>query len=255
MLADGKTMPLLKKKPDKPPKSRIWEIDFLRGVAVVLMLLFHGGFDITELAGKHTVFGIRWNLGSPGFQVAVAVFAGLFIVLCGISSTLTRSNVRRGLKLLVVAALISAASYFFNREETIYFGILHCLGVCILIYGAIFRKAGPGLLAGAGVLVFVLNAAVAALLKSTPIHSDWLAPFGVFSDTFSSFDYFPLLPWFGVFLGGAALGKWLYADRKSLIKKQWPTGFFNLAGRHTLLIYVVHQPIFLGILYVLGWIK
>jgi uncharacterized membrane protein len=255
MLADGKTMPLLKKKPDKPPKSRIWEIDFLRGVAVVLMLLFHGGFDITELAGKHTVFGIRWNLGSPGFQVAVAVFAGLFIVLCGISSTLTRSNVRRGLKLLVVAALISAASYFFNREETIYFGILHCLGVCILIYGAIFRKAGPGLLAGAGFLVFVLNAAVSSLLKSTPIHMDWLVPFGIISDTFSSFDYFPLLPWFGVFLGGAALGKWLYADRKSLIKRQLPAGIINLAGRRTLLIYIVHQPIFLGILYVLGWIK
>jgi uncharacterized membrane protein len=80
-------------------------------------------------------------------------------------------------------------------------------------------------------------------------------PFGIIIDTFSSFDYFPLLPWFGVFLGGAALGKWLYADRKSLIKRQLPAGIINLAGRRTLLIYIVHQPIFLGILYVLGWIK
>jgi uncharacterized membrane protein len=255
MLADGNPMPHLEKRPDKPAKNRIWEIDFLRGVAIVLMLLFHGGFDITELAGKHVVFGIRWNLGSPGFHVAVAFFAGLFILLCGVSSTLTRSNVRRGLKLLGVAILVTAASFVFNREETIYFGILHCLGVCILVYGAVFRRAGPGMLAGAGVFVFALNAAVSALLKSTPIRTDWLAPFGVISDTFSSFDYFPLLPWFGVFLGGAALGKWLYADRKSLIEKPWPMGFFNFAGRHTLLIYVFHQPIFLGILYLLGWIK
>jgi uncharacterized membrane protein len=219
------------------------------------MLLFHGGFDVTELAGKHVFFGVRWNLGSPGFQVAVAFFAGLFILLCGISSTLTRSNVRRGLKLLAMAVLVTAASFVFNREETIYFGILHCLGVCILVYGAVFRKAGPGLLASAGVFVFVLNAGFSALLKGTPVHMDWLAPFGIISDTFSSFDYFPLLPWFGVFLAGAALGKRLYKDRKSLIKRQMPVNPFNLAGRHTLLIYVVHQPIFLGILYALGWIK
>jgi uncharacterized membrane protein len=255
MLADGKTMPHLEKRPDEPAKNRIWEIDFLRGVAIVLMLLFHGGFDITELAGKHVVFGIRWNLGSSGFQVAVAVFAGLFILLCGISSTLTRSNVRRGLKLLAVAALVTAASFVFNREETIYFGILHCLGVCILVYGAVFRKTGPWLLAGASGLVFILNAGVSALMKGTPVHTDWLAPFGIISDAFSSFDYFPLLPWFGVFLAGAALGKWLYQDRKSLIKIQMPVNPLNFAGRHTLLIYVVHQPIFLGILYALGWIK
>jgi uncharacterized membrane protein len=110
-------------------------------------------------------------------------------------------------------------------------------------------------LAVAGFLVFVLNAAVSALLKGVAIHFDWLAPFGIISDSFSSFDYFPLLPWFGVFLGGAALGKWLYKERKSLIKKTMPGGPFNLAGRHTLLIYIVHQPIFLGILYALGWIK
>lgn len=238
-----------------PVRTRIGEIDFLRGVAILLMLLFHAGFDITELAGKHVVFGIRWNLGSPGFQVAVAFFAGLFILLCGISSTLTRSNIRRGVKLLGVAALVTAASYVFNREETIYFGILHCLGVCILLYGAAFRKAGPVVLAAAAALVFVLNTAVKAGLKGIPIHGDWLAPFGIISDTFSSFDYFPLLPWFGVFLAGAALGKSLYARKQSLLPLAIPANPVNLAGRHTLLIYVVHQPVFLGILYALGWIK
>ena len=236
-------------------RRRIGEIDFLRGLAILLMLLYHAGFDLTELAGKRVIFGIRWNLAAPGFQVAVAVFAGLFILISGVSSTLTRSNVRRGLKLLIVAALVTAASYVFNREETIYFGILHCLGVCILVYGAVFRKAGPVVLAGAGAFVFALDALVKAGLKSVPIHGDWLAPFGVISDTFSSFDYFPLLPWFGVFLAGAALGKSLYARKKSILPFAVPANPVNLAGRHTLLIYVVHQPVFLAILYALGWIK
>ena len=255
MLPDGNPMLLWKKRAEGSDKNRIWEIDFLRGLAVILMLFYHGGFDITELAGKHTVFGIRWDLGSPGFQVAVAFFAGLFILLCGISSTLTRSNVRRGWKLLGVAALVTAASYVFNREETIYFGILHCLGACILVYGWAMEKAKPWLLAAAALGVFSLSLVLPAALGHTPIRFDWLAPFGIISDTFSSYDYFPLLPWFGVFLGGAALGKWLYAERRSLIKREMPAGFFNIAGRHTLLIYVVHQPIFLGILYTLGWIK
>jgi uncharacterized membrane protein len=257
MLPDGNAMVLRKKRRDEPllVTSRIWEIDFLRGLSIVLMLLYHGGFDITELAGKHTVFGIRWNLGSPGFQVAVALFAGLFILLCGISSTLTRSNVRRGLMLLGVAALVTIASFFFNREEVIYFGILHCLGACILIYGWTLEKTGPWLIAAVGLGVFGLSLVLPAVLGRTPIRFNWLAPIGIVSDTFSSYDYFPLLPWFGVFLAGAAIGKRLYADRRSLIKIDMPVGLLNIAGRHTLLIYVVHQPIFLAILYLAGWLK
>jgi len=255
MLPDEIIMVPWKKRRDGRASPRIWEIDFLRGLSIILMLFYHGGFDITELAGKHAIFGIRWNLGSPGFQIAVDVFAGLFVLLCGVSSTLTRSNVRRGLKLLGVAALVTAASYVFKREEAIYFGILHCLGACILIYGGTLERAKPRLLAAAGLGVFGLSLVLPAALGGAPIRFDWLAPLGIISDSFSSYDYFPLLPWFGVFLVGTALGKWLYAGRQSLIRKPMPKNFVNFAGRHTLLIYVVHQPIFLGILFVLGWIR
>ncbi len=255
MLADEKTMVRWKKRREGPAPPRIWEIDFLRGLSLILMLFYHGGFDITELAGKHTVFGIRWDLGSPGFQVAVDVFAGLFILLCGVSSTLTRSNVRRGFRLLAVAALVTAASYVFNGEETIYFGVLHCLGACILIYGWTLEKAKPWLLAAAGLGVFALSFILPAVSGNAPVRSDWLAPFGIVRDTFSSYDYFPLLPWFGVFLAGTAVGKWLYPGRQSRIHRPMPATFINLAGRHSLLIYVVHQPVFLAVLFALGWIK
>jgi uncharacterized membrane protein len=251
-------MTLWKKRtaPSIPVSSRIWELDFLRGTAIFLMVLYHLGFDLTELCGIRAIFGIRLNfMSSRGMQTAVLVFAGLFIVLCGISSTLTRSNARRGLELLGIAVLVTAASYFFNRDEVIYFGILHCLGLCILIYGWMLDKAGPGLLAAASVGVFVLRAVIKLLLRNTPIRFDWLLPFGITSDSFSTFDFFPLLPWLGVFLAGAALGKWIYSGRKSLIKKAMPPNVINFAGRHTLIIYIVHQPVFLAVIYALGLMK
>jgi uncharacterized membrane protein len=235
--------------------SRIWEIDFLRGLSIILMLFYHAGFDLSELCGIRTIIGIRLNIEGSVFKILVIVFAGLFVLLCGASSTLTRSNIRRAWKLLGIAVLVTVASYIFNPAEAIHFGILHCLGVSILIYGWTLAKAKPWLSAAAAALVFGLSAAVPMALKNTPIHSDWLLPFGIISDTYGSLDYFPLLPWLGVFFAGTALGKWLYADRQSRIRKILPESFINIAGRHSLLIYIIHQPIFLAILYLAGWLK
>jgi uncharacterized membrane protein len=84
---------------------------------------------------------------------------------------------------------------------------------------------------------------------------DWLLPFGISSHTLSSYDYFPFLPWLGIFLMGTALGKSVYASRRSLIRSPLPESIVNVAGRHSLLIYVVHQPILLAILYLLGLMR
>ena len=100
-----------------------------------------------------------------------------------------------------------------------------------------------------------LGVVIDHLLKGVPIRSDWLLPFGIHSPAFGSFDYFPLFPWFGIFLVGAALGKSLYAARRSLIPGRLPVTFVNLAGRHSLLIYIVHQPVILAVLYILGFIR
>lgn len=237
------------------PFKRIWEIDFLRGLAILLMVSYHGGFDLVELAGIRRVRGIAVDLGSLPFRIAVAFFAGLFIVLSGISGSLTRSNFRRGLKLLAVALLVTAASYVFSPDQVILFGILHLLGLCILIYGAALERSGPVACLAAAATVFAVSLAVPLLLKGTPIRNDWLLPFGIVSDTFTSFDYFPILPWLGVFLTGAAIGKVFYSSRKSLLPRGRPVWLINAAGRRSLWIYVIHQPVLLGIFYVLGLMR
>lgn len=242
-------------KPAAVSPSRIWEIDFLRGLAVVLMVLYHFGFDLEEMCGIHSFLGIRFNLADRGIVLAQYFFAGVFVVLSGVSCSLSRNNARRAFKLIVVALVITAATYLYSPALTIHFGILHCLGVSILLYGLTLERASWAASAAAGAVVIALSLVLPLALRGTPIGFDWLLPFGITSPTYQSYDYFPLLPWFGIFLLGAALGKTVYARRRSLIPARLPQTFISWAGRHSLIIYIVHQPILLGILYALGLVK
>ncbi len=241
---------------EKPKiRSRIWEIDFLRGLSIILMVLYHFGYDLTEFCGLRRILGIEINLASPLLTIAQYFFAGVFIVLCGISSTLSRNNTRRALKILGVAIIITAVTYLYSSSEAIYFGILHCLGVCILLYGLILQKAKPLMCVASGVLVFILSAARSLIMRSLSVDFNWLLPLGISSKTLSSYDYFPLLPWLGVFFLGAALGKSVYASKRSLIQRPLPESIMNVAGRHSLLIYIIHQPLLLAFLYLLGLMR
>jgi len=232
--------------------ARIREIAFLRGVSIILMVCYHLLFDLGEFRGVDKFLGWSTDLASPAWRIAQAFFAALFILLSGISGTLTRSNVRRGLRLLVVALAVTAVTYVFDPASAVWFGILQCLAFSMLLYGAAFEKARPATCAAWGALVIALVAVLPAVKQALVLRSDWLLPFGLPGPGFSSFDYFPLIPWFGVFLIGAALGKTVYAPRRSLLPWRLPVTFVNLAGRHSLLIYIVHQPIFMGVLYLLG---
>ena len=239
----------------EPGTARIWEVDFLRGLAIILMVGYHLLFDLGEFSGVRRFLGFSTDLSTEAWTIAHGFFAGLFVVLSGISSTLSRNNVRRGLKLLAVSFAVTAVTYVFDPTSAVYFGILQCLAVSILIYGAAFNKAGPAACAAGGAIVIGLGVVLRALMKGVVVRFDWLLAFGITSPSFSSFDYFPLFPWLGIFLAGAALGKWVYASRRSLLSWRLPETFVNVAGRYSLWIYLVHQPVIMGVLYILGRMK
>jgi uncharacterized membrane protein len=234
---------------------RIWEIDFLRGLSIILVVCYHLLYDLGAYVGVQRFFGFSTDLTTVAWTIAQYFFAGLFIVLSGTSSTLTRSNLRRGLKLLVVSIAVTVVTYFFEPSSAVWFGILQLLAFSILIFGAAFERARPVTCMVCGVFILALGAALHLLKRGMTIRFDWLLPFGIHSPEYSSFDYFPLIPWLGVFLIGAALGRSVYAPRQSLLPWRLPQTFVNAAGRHSLLIYIVHQPVILGILYVLGLMK
>ena len=249
-------------KPAAARPARIWEIDFLRGLAIILVIGYHLLYDLGDYLGMPRFLGWSTDLSTVAWKIAQNFFAGLFVLLSGTSSALTRSNIRRGLRLLAVALALTLATYLiavwlhlFDPADTIIFGILHSLAVSMLLYGAVFRNVPAGVNALCGAAVVALAALLPVAAKALAIRSNWLIPFGLPGPSFSSLDYFPLIPWFGVFLIGAALGRTVYASKKSLLPWRMPRNFVNFAGRHSLVIYIAHQPVIMGVLYALGKIR
>lgn len=241
---------------------RIDILDAVRGIAILSMVVYHALYDIED------VFGIR----VPVFEALAVLeppFAGAFILLAGISCRFSHNNVRRGVRVLAVAMIVTLVtalfSYFVAPGETIVFGILHFMGAAILLYvcvGPAVDRIPP---VPAAVLWTVLFALTYSLPWSDSVgiqglftvalpewtrHVPGLFLLGMPDAHFSSADYFPLIPWMFLFLLGTVLGvpirdhrlpDWFYSAR---------VPFFAAAGRNTLQIYVLHQPV----IYLLLWL-
>ena len=125
------------------PRRRIDLIDALRGLAVVLMVLHHLAFDLVAYAGAPL-----WLFTNPVFDVLHYIFAGLFIFLSGVSSRFSRSNIKRGLKVLAAALLITPWRTSRHRYAH-HLRHLHLLSFCMIFTGsppavdAIPRKIAP----------------------------------------------------------------------------------------------------------------
>lgn len=221
-------------------RERIELMDAMRGLAVCLMVLHHFLYDLCEFLGAPW-----WLFTNPVFDVLHYIFAGLFVVLCGVSSNFSRSNLRRGTKALALALGITAVTYFMGM--TIAFGVLHMLSCCMLIYGATrrFWEVLPDWVVPLTSTVGVL--ATHSLVDGVRVDIPGLFMFGFCAPGFSSADYFPLFPWFFVFLFGTWAGKYVKAGRL-------PEWFYSAkvprlaaVGRHALAVYVLHQPVLYGI--------
>lgn len=227
-------------------KQRIWELDALRGLCILGVIVIHFVYDITMLYGL-----ISWE--PPAVFLFVQQWGGvLFLLLSGICVTLGSHSIRRGLIVFGSGLLVSAVTagmYLLNMATEsiiIYFGVLHCLGVCMMLWPLFKKQSRWSLLSlGAGLI------AIGFVLNSMSVDTVWLMPFGVPWHGFQTSDYFPLLPYLGFFLAGAAFGRILYPEKKTLFPKvnaDFPVlRFLRFCGRHSLWIYLLHQPILNGI--------
>lgn len=225
-------------------KERVWEIDLLRGIALILMIYFHIIYDMDELFSYNVSYesSINWYIGKAS--------GTLFIFVSGISSYLSGNNFKRALKILGIALIITIATHLFNSDLGIKFGILHFLGTSILLSIGL-RKINSIVLVLLGTLLIFLGPAVA---RATVEHN-WFFPLGFSTGNFISSDYYPLIPWFGVFLYGLAAGRIFYQEKKSLFSYIIKDNILSYAGRKTLLIYLIHQPAIMITLYLIGQMR
>lgn len=236
---------------EKKRGERVGLLDELRGFAIICMVVYHAMYDLNFIFGvKVPVFFDDW------FDVVQSIFAGLFIFISGTVCRYSRNNLKRGVQCFFFGMLLTFITPFFN-EHTIYFGILHFLGISMMIFG-LCEGILDHLPALVGIIMFGLLFAVTCYVRNGFVGInglfEWelpeklysvgvLFPFGFYNDSFVSLDYFPLFPWLFLFIAGSYFGVW--AKNRSLPKFFYPVHIKWLAtvGRYTIWIYMLHQPI------------
>lgn len=240
---------------DKASRSRMAVLDTLRGLALLSMAMYHLCYNLDSIFGV----SLPWFY-SAGAALWQLVTSGMFLLLAGMCTHFTRYPARRALRVGVAAALITLATLLFVPHELIVFGILHCMTWCLLIYAGgqrLLQRIPPRLGLVLCVLLYaatfhvpqgyLLFAPVSVALPAEWYLSYWLSVLGFRSPDFYSADYFPLLPNLFVFLAGHYLGSWL--PRLSGHIKTWSVRPFAFLGRHSMTVYLLHQPILFGILW------
>lgn len=233
--------------------NRIWEIDFLRGLAIILMIIFHLIVDLKDF------YGYDVDYLSGGWYMEGKLSAILFILLCGASSTLGKNSTRHGTRVFLWAMVLTCVTYFYNPQYYILFGILHFLGISLLT--ANFMKQFSLIPLA---VISASSIGIGLLLAQSFTNVPYWFPLGLVNNTFTSLDFYPLFPWYGVFIFGMLLGKIRYGNRKRLSPCQAslsPSKFLASPkpvlsidrilqlGQHSLVVYLVHQPILLALLY------
>lgn len=236
-----------------PQKNRIWELDALRGICILGMIVVHFVFDLNEFAGL--------GLTMPGwFNFCQHYGHILFILISGICATLASRSFRRGVIVFCAGLLVTGVTLFmvcvlkFNRSLSIFFGILHLLGICMMLF-PLFKKLPVWALAVLGASFVALGVWLAALepvaVSFPSAQGLLLGAIGIRPAGFYSGDYFPIFPNLGWFLLGAVLGRTAYCRRESLLPKVnadfFLLRFFRFCGRHSLWIYLLHQPVLAGL--------
>ncbi len=239
--------------------TRIFFLDEMRALALIGMVIYHAAYDL------YAIFGLDFDFYSTGWDTLQMAVCCTFIVIAGISSRLTKNALKHGLVVLGCGILMTVFTYFFMRSQTIWFGVLHFLGCSMIIYH-LFRKSvkkAPALLGA--VISFGIYLAFYGIASGTVLFgnvavpenlyfSNFLAIIGLPGPGFRSADYFPLLPWFFLFLSGCFIGKYFKERKIPDFMMNKHSDFLCKIGSNTLVIYIIHQPIIYALLYAFFWV-
>jgi len=248
--------------------SRLWEIDGARTVAILMMVAYHAAWDVWWLAP-----GVDIDPFSGGWRALQVATGSSFLFIVGVSfavatqrqrargvtgAALWRHHARRAAQVLGVALVVSAGTLVaLGPDEYVRFGILHCIGVAMLLL-PLLARLGPWVNAVAAIPVIIAGKALEDAVSDVPglLVLGWRLPDG------TGVDFYPLLPWLGPVMLGLSAGLLLYPEGRRgtlvarLLDGRTPPRVAALTwpGRHALPIYLVHQPVVIALAAAVLWL-
>ena len=251
-------------------KKRVWELDFLRGFAIMMMVFDHLMYDLKSLPvwfanfhdrtdnfihGLADLAGLYWRSDLRAF--GHFFFVALFLLVSGISFTFSKNNLKRGLKLAVVATLISIITYVTDEltglHVFILFGIIHMFAFGILLTYLlrwIWDNDVFMLIMGTTIVVIGIWFDFMNLAYAGPLDVDAMLKV-ILGIRWYGADHFGLFPYAGVIMIGTVIGNRFYHAKVSLVpqlKKRWQSSVL-WSGRHSLWIFLFHQPVLMALVF------
>jgi uncharacterized membrane protein len=213
-------------------------LDALRGLAVVWMIIFHAAYDMRMFNF------VTWDFSSGFWYGFPRVIAFTFLFCVGISLNYTHtpqvnwnSLKKRSLKLGVSAAIISLGTYYLYPSNWIFFGTLHCIFVGSILGSLVVNHKKFSFLLLVGILI--MQYALSFDIK-------WVS--SIFNRP--SLDFIPIYPWFWAILLGIVSGPFL-SKNKNLMEMNVPKPL-KFLGQHSLKVYLIHQPLIFGALWLIN---
>ncbi len=229
-------------------QQRVQTIDFIKGVDIVFMIIFNYSVTLSYFGLIH----IQPDLFYRSFPL---VIASIFIFMSGSTAYASYENNRenfggrylfRGAKLSVFATFITIFTKMFVPDGTVYFGILHFFAISSFLMPIFIKYNKFNSIAG---VLIILSGIYLQMKEFSFTHLLWL---GFIPENFTTFDYFPLIPWIGVLLLGIFFGKSIIDRTCHMEFKSAMAGAFTFLGKKSLTIYLIHQPILIFFLMLMG---
>lgn len=230
-------------------EKRFFGLDFWRGIAVMMMVVFHFVWDLNYFG----VLGQDPYLGFWG--VFQKLTAGAFLFLSGTTLAISYNKntenfvkkfFKKSARIFLFAFTITLFTLAFFPEQPVFFGILHLIALGTLLAIPLVSKKNLAL-------------ALGILLVFLPVFFDFSALgieplfFAGLSEALPALDFFPLIPWFGAMLLGIFFGSSFYGKGKQEIGIEIPKNALTektvFLGKHSLFVYFVHQPVLFAVFF------
>jgi uncharacterized membrane protein len=241
------------------PGDRVYLFDEIRGIMIINVIIYHFIYDLINFYGMN----FSWFVGLPG-QLWQEIICGTFILISGACSYYSHNNIWRGLRLLGFAYLITLVTYYMMPDYMISFGILHMLGVSMIVFGLVKdllsrfpNMVGFTLFAVLYLLTFRVSQGYFGLpfleteLPGSLYERGMGMIFGFPADNYVSADYFPLFPYIFLFFSGSFMGKWVHEGSGPEVFYRSHSRLWAWLGSKSLWLYLIHQPILMAVLWLM----